>query len=268
MGKRASSHQVRVFALSNAKGGCGKSSSVIEIAAHASLAGKKILVVDMDPSAHATRTFLGNDITETTIYDALNPDTSICIDECVYDTTEVWENVDIVPSKLALQKLMLLVDDPKETLFQLDVQMENIKYNYDFVLIDVGAQANLLAQISYAAADYVIIPTDDSDEANKEIETTRGLIEQVKRFTRSKPSLFKIIRTGVTKEHSAATKTSAEFLQNKYAELLFSDPMIHCSKVKEGRQQTPKIPAAFVLPESHKLFKAYKKLTNQCLKAK
>ena len=145
----------KIIALANQKGGVGKTTTTINLAASLATLEKTVLVVDADPQANAS-SGLGVDIKEVecSLYECIVNKTDVR--EAIY-TTDI-EGLDIIPSHIDLvgaEIEMLNVNDREKVL---KTMFEPIKGEYDFILIDCSPSLGLITVNSLTAADSVIIP--------------------------------------------------------------------------------------------------------------
>ncbi len=145
----------RVITVFNQKGGVGKTTSVINLAAALGKLNKKVLIVDIDPQGNAT-SGLGIDkkSLKTSIYDSLI--NNMNVKETVHSTTA--ENVDIVPSNVELAGAEIELIEKEDRELSLKRVLSDIRDDYDIILIDCPPSLGLLSINGLSASDSVIIP--------------------------------------------------------------------------------------------------------------
>lgn len=145
----------RIIAIANQKGGVGKTTTAINLAACLAECGKKVLAIDLDPQGNMT-SGLGVDKNEleNTVYELMLDECSI--NESIQDT--VVDNLKIIASNvnLAGAEIELLGINDKEYILQTAV--DYIRDDYDFVIIDCPPSLNMLTVNAMTTADSILVP--------------------------------------------------------------------------------------------------------------
>ena len=145
----------RIIAIANQKGGVGKTTTSINLAASLAVKGKKVLLIDTDPQGNATSGFgIEKNEVENTIYELILEECSI--QDCIIK--DVLPNISIIPSNvnLAAAEIELIGVEKKE--FILKSAVDYVIDQYDYVIIDCPPSLNMLTINSMTTANSVLVP--------------------------------------------------------------------------------------------------------------
>ena len=176
---------MRVIAIVNQKGGCGKTTTTVNLAAALASDGARILVVDIDPQAHATLALgVDPDQIDENLYEILaEPDAADLLQAII---VEAGKNLDLAPSSIVLSALeqKLASENVATRTERLSAALDSLPEDtYEYVLIDCPPNVGVLTFNALRAASEVIIPLETSRFAihgvEKLLETIALLTERI-----------------------------------------------------------------------------------------
>ncbi len=181
---------MKTIAIYHNKGGVGKTTTTINLAAAISRKGLKVLIIDLDSQANTTYaaglmkfdTEEEDTLKDSNIYNVVFYPKSNYIPEIALKSTFTYPPVDVIPAHINLiwQEARLVDKDSSKT--HLVKKLELVKDDYDVVLIDTPPSLNLYAKIALIACDYLIIPSDLKPFANEGLRNVKNFIEEIDEF--------------------------------------------------------------------------------------
>ncbi len=143
------------ISFANQKGGVGKTTSAIQISYILSRKNYKVLYIDMDPQGNGTSILTDNNFSiEDTIYSILKDK----IDAKKILKKSRWENLYILPSTLSISEIEPVLTGNIDGFFRLQDSLENVKSEFDFIIIDNPPNLGMLTLNALICSDYIIIP--------------------------------------------------------------------------------------------------------------
>lgn len=239
----------KIIAFSNQKGGIGKTTSAVNVAASVALKKKKVLLVDLDPQGNATS---GVGVSKrgnlASIYDCLIGEQEA--KEVIIQTE--FQNLSVIPSNLALAgaEVELVSVEGREGLLR--KCLESIKDDFDYIIIDCPPSLGILTLNALAASDGVVIPMICEYYALEGLSQLMLTVKQVKKSYNSKLEVVGILITMYDKRLNLSKMVEKE-LKKYYKDILFDtkikrnvrlseapsfgQPVFYYDKLSKGTEQ-------------------------------
>jgi chromosome partitioning protein len=181
---------MKTIAIYHNKGGVGKTTTTINLAAAMSRKGLKVLIIDLDSQANTTfaaglmkfDSEEDDTLKDSNIYNVVFYPKSNYIPEIALKGSFTYPEVDVIPAHINLIWQEANLIDKENSKFQLIKKLDLVKDDYDVVLIDTPPSLNLYAKIALIACDYLIIPSDLKPFANEGLRNVRNFIEEIDEF--------------------------------------------------------------------------------------
>lgn len=165
-----------IIAIANQKGGCGKTTTAINLAAELGLQGQRVLLIDMDPQGHASLGLGIRDRELPGLYEVFSDELSL------YDTIlpDVIERVDLVPANITLAAVEPLLTDQPGRERQLLDHIEPFRSLYDYILLDCPPSLGLLSINALRTAQQVLTPVEASLFALDGLQRLQDIVNLLK----------------------------------------------------------------------------------------
>ncbi len=197
----------RIIAISNQKGGVGKTTTAINLSACLAEKGKKVLTIDMDPQGNTTSGLgIDKNEVENTSYELLLDEAKI--EETI--TKSIVENLDVIPSERGLSGAEIELIGKEEREYILKKEVERIRDDYDFIIIDCPPSLNTLTVNAMTTADSVIVPIQCEYYALEGLSELMYTIQLVKERLNNKLEIEGIVFT----MYDARTCLSLQVVEN------------------------------------------------------
>lgn len=211
---------MKVVSIFNQKGGVGKTTTNINLAAYIALRGHKVLVIDIDPQGNTSSGFGINkeNLTNTT-YELLLTDVAI---KDVIISVEQIENLDIVPSNMDLAGADLELGGMENRESILKRKIEEIRDLYDYLIIDCPPSLGLLTINALTASDTVFIPMQCEYYALEGISQLIKTIQKVKKGLNKNLEIEGVVLTMFDSRRNLQLQV-AEELKSYFGELVYEN---------------------------------------------
>jgi chromosome partitioning protein len=218
---------MHTIAVANQKGGVGKTSLAVNLAAALARHEKRVLLVDMDPQGSLTEYFINPASLEYTMYDAL-----------LYGFTVIpsilGEYVHLLPAHIDLAKAEIILPSKRNQERTLERVLRQYASQYDYCLIDCPPSLGTLTINALTAAQLAIIPVSTELLAERAVKLIQETIADVRESELNADlQVWRIVAT-MYDQRLAHHREILEALRSKHGELLYADPVRATTKYKDA----------------------------------
>lgn len=174
-----------IVAITNQKGGVGKTTTAINLAAGLAMKGLRTLLVDLDPQANSSMSFVDVHALERSVYDAL-VEPSVAMSDVILAAEKI-QGLSIAPANIALAKVEAKLVGELDGIYRLKDSLARVQDDFEYIIIDTPPTLGLITVNALVAATHVLIPIQSSYFA---LEGTDDLLETIDKVkARANPAL-------------------------------------------------------------------------------
>ncbi len=197
----------KIISIANQKGGVGKTTTTINLSACLAEAGKRVLVIDMDPQGNTTSGLgIEKDEAENTVYEVILR--TVDIKDAIIEN--IFDNLDIIPSNVNLAGAEIDLIDVENREYILKDSLAEIKDNYDFIILDCPPSLSMLTVNAMTASNTVLVPIQCEYYALEGLTQLMHTINLVKKKLNPKLELEGVVFT----MYDSRTNLSLQVVEN------------------------------------------------------